>query len=115
MHGQEKETLKAVEKAKASVRAFVEHPFHIVKNIFRHRKVRHRGLAKNGHQLHTLFGLANVLIGARALSRREKPRVRSGAAVKNEPPTTSTERELACQPIGHNVPPLRAHSRAAES
>jgi len=63
--GTEKETLKAVEKAKASVRAFVEHPFHILKNIFRHRKVRYRGLAKNGHQLHTLFGLANILIGAR--------------------------------------------------
>ncbi len=63
--GAEKETLKAVEKAKASVRAFVEHPFHIVKNLFRHRKVRYRGLAKNGHQLHTLFGLANVMIGAR--------------------------------------------------
>jgi IS5 family transposase len=63
--GVEKETFKAAEKAKASVRAFVEHPFHILKNIFRHRKVRYRGLAKNGHQLHTLFGLANVLIGAR--------------------------------------------------
>ena len=63
--GAEKETLKAVEKAKASVRAFVEHPFHILKNIFRHRKVRYRGLAKNGHQLYTLFGLANVIIGAR--------------------------------------------------
>lgn len=63
--GAEKETLKAVEKAKASVRAFVEHPFHIVKNLFRHRKVRYRGLAKNGHQLYTLFGLANVVIGAR--------------------------------------------------
>lgn len=63
--GAEKETLKATEKAKATVRAFVEHPFHILKNIFRHRKVRYRGLAKNGHQLHTLFGLANVVIGAR--------------------------------------------------
>jgi IS5 family transposase len=63
--GKEKETLKAVEKAKASVRAFVEHPFHILKNIFRHRKVRYRGLAKNGHQLYTLFGLANVVIGGR--------------------------------------------------
>jgi len=62
--GAEKETLKASEKAKASVRAFVEHPFHIIKNIFRHRKVRYRGLAKNG-QLHTLFGLANLVIGAR--------------------------------------------------
>ena len=52
------------EKAKASVRAFVEHPFHIPKSIIRHRKVRCRGLAKNGHQLYTLFGLANVVIGA---------------------------------------------------
>jgi len=63
--GAEKEALKAVEKAKASVRAFVEHPFHIVKNIFRHRKVRDRGLAKNGHPLYGLFGLANIVIGAR--------------------------------------------------
>ena len=63
--GAEKEAVKAVEKTKASVRAFVEHPFHLVKNIFRHRKVRYRGLAKNGHQLYTLFGLANVVIGAR--------------------------------------------------
>jgi IS5 family transposase len=63
--GAEKKARQAVEQAKASVRAFVEHPFHIVKNLFRHRKVRYRGLAKNGHQLHTLFGLANVVIGAR--------------------------------------------------
>jgi transposase, IS5 family len=64
--GAEKEVLKTLEKAKASVRAFVEHPFHIVKNLFRHRKVRYRGLAKNGHQLYTLFALANVVIGARS-------------------------------------------------
>jgi transposase, IS5 family len=64
--GPEKEALKAAEKAKASVRAFVEHPFHILKNIFRHRKVRYRGLAKNSHQLHTLFALANLVIGARS-------------------------------------------------
>ncbi len=63
--GAEKEARQAVEKTKASVRAFVEHPFHIVKNLFRHRKVRYRGLAKNGHQLYTLFGLANVVMGAR--------------------------------------------------
>jgi IS5 family transposase len=65
VEGAEKETLKAMEKAKASVRAFVEHPFHVVKNLFRHRKVRYRGLAKNGHQLYILFGLANVVIGGR--------------------------------------------------
>ena len=63
--GAEKQALKTIEKAKASVRALVEHPFHIVKNLFRHRKARYRGLAKNGHQLYTLFALANVVIGAR--------------------------------------------------
>jgi IS5 family transposase len=63
--GAEKAAVQTDEKVKASVRAFVEHPFHILKNIFRHRKVRYRGLAKNGHQLYTLFGLANLVIGAR--------------------------------------------------
>lgn len=50
----------AWEKLKASARAVVEHPFHIVKNIFRHRKVRYRGLAKNTSQLRALFALANL-------------------------------------------------------
>ena len=64
--GAAKESVQAVEKIKASVRAYVEHPFHLVKNIFRYRKARYRGLAKNGHQLYVLFGLANVVIGARS-------------------------------------------------
>ena len=66
--GAEKAAVKAAEKIKASVRAFVEHPFHIVKNLFGHRKVRYRGLARNGHQLYTLFGLVNVMIGGRTLA-----------------------------------------------
>ena len=64
--GQEKETLQAVEKAKASGRAFVEPPFPLRKNIFRHRKGRSRGLAKNGPQRYTLFGRAHVGMGGRA-------------------------------------------------
>jgi transposase, IS5 family len=64
--GAQKEALQALEKTKASVRAFVEHPFQIVKNLFGYRKTRYRGLAKNGHQLHALFGLANLLIAARS-------------------------------------------------
>jgi IS5 family transposase len=56
-----------IEKLKASVRAKVEHPFHIVKNIFGMKKVRYRGLAKNTAQLYTLFGLANLLIAKRRL------------------------------------------------
>ena len=68
VEGAEKEARKAMEKAKAAVRAFVEHPFHILKNLFQHRKVRYRGLARNGHQLYTLFGLANVVIGGRTIT-----------------------------------------------
>ena len=65
VEGAEKEVLKTLEKAKASVRALVENPFHIVKNLFGHRKVRYRGLDQNGHQLYTLFGPANMVIGGR--------------------------------------------------
>ena len=63
--GPEKERILAAEKAKASVRAFVEHPFHLLKNIFRHRKTRYRGLAKNHHQLQVLFGLGNLVLASR--------------------------------------------------
>ena len=69
--GAERETLKATEKVKAAVRAFVEHPFHILKNLFGHRKVRDRGLAKNGHQLYTLLVLANMVIGGRAATTQK--------------------------------------------
>ena len=59
--------LEQAERLKASVRAKVEHPFHVVKNLFRHRKVRYRGLAKNQGQLFALFGLANLVIAKRPL------------------------------------------------
>jgi len=54
-----------LEHTKASVRAKVEHPFHVVKNLFRHRKVRYRGLSKNTAQLFILFGLANLVLAKR--------------------------------------------------
>lgn len=50
------------EKLKAQVRAKVEHPFQVVKNLFGFRKVRYRGLAKNTAQLHVLFALANLVL-----------------------------------------------------
>ena len=56
-----------VERALSQVRAWVEHPFHIVKNLFRHKKLRSRGLAENTAQLHTLFALANLVIVKKAL------------------------------------------------
>ena len=66
--GEHKEGLLAMEKAKASVRAFVEHPFHIIKNLFKHRKTRYRGLAKNHHQLQILFGLGNLVLASRRMA-----------------------------------------------
>jgi IS5 family transposase len=55
------------ERVKAGIRAKVEHPFHIIKNLFGHRKVRYRGLAKNDVHLVVLFGLANLIIARKRL------------------------------------------------
>jgi IS5 family transposase len=55
------------EQAKASIRAKVEHPFHVVKNLFQHRKTRYRGLTKNTAQLFSLLGLANLVLARRWL------------------------------------------------
>lgn len=54
-------------EAKASIRAKVEHPFHVVKNLFHHRKVRYKGLAKSTAQLFSLFGFANLMLARRWL------------------------------------------------
>jgi IS5 family transposase len=62
-----KELTVQFERRKAQVRARVEHPFHILKNLFRHRKTRYRGLAKNTAQLHSLFALANLFIARHRL------------------------------------------------
>ena len=59
--------LERAEQLKASIRAKVEHPFHVVKNLFRHRKTRYKGLAKNAAQLFALFGLANIVIARKRL------------------------------------------------
>ncbi len=50
--------LEKIEYYKASVRAKVEHPFHIIKNLLGLMEVRYRGLAKNTARLYALFGLA---------------------------------------------------------
>jgi IS5 family transposase len=59
--------LRKLESLKASIRSKVEHPFHIVKNLFHYKKVRYKGLEKNTAQLHTLFALANLMIAKRKL------------------------------------------------
>ena len=58
--GWQKDLALAYERFKARIRALVEHPFHIVKNIFKHKKARYKGLAKNDAQLNVLFALSNL-------------------------------------------------------
>ena len=67
VEGPLKELAQQAERLKASIRARVEHPFHILKNLFHHRKTRYRGMAKNTAQLHTLFALVNLVIAKRSL------------------------------------------------
>ncbi len=62
-----KELTVRAERLKAQIRARVEHPFHVVKNLFGHRKVRYKGLKKNAAQCFTLFALANLVIAKKHL------------------------------------------------
>ena len=66
--GPTREAARAEERSKAQVRAIVEHPLHVVKNLFRHRKVLHRGLPKNAAQFFNLFALPNLILARRLLS-----------------------------------------------
>ena len=52
--------------AKARLRSHFEHPFHILKKLFGHHKLRYKCLAKNA-QLDALFPLANLVIAKKAL------------------------------------------------
>ena len=62
-----------LEKAKAQMRARVEPPFHVIKNLFQHRKVRSRGLGKDTAQLDSLFAPANLVVARRALWNAANP------------------------------------------
>jgi IS5 family transposase len=62
------------QRAYDSVRAKVEHPFHVIKHLFGHRKTRYRGLAKNTAQLFTLFAFANLMLAGRRFTVTETRR-----------------------------------------
>ena len=61
------EWLARIEPTKASIRAKVEHPFHVIKNLFRHRKARYQELTKNPAPSFSLFGFANLMLARRWL------------------------------------------------
>ncbi|WP_110650980.1 IS5 family transposase [Salinicola peritrichatus] len=70
-----KTLLLEFEKIKASIRAKVEHPFHVIKSLFGYRKVRYKGLAKNQAQLLTLFALSNLVLAGRCRGHADGARV----------------------------------------
>lgn len=61
----EQPAAKELQHAKSSVRAIVEHPFHILKNTFGFKKTRYRGISKNHSRLNILFASVNLLMCAR--------------------------------------------------
>jgi IS5 family transposase len=56
---------KKREHQKSSVRCKVEHVFAVMKNIFRYRKTRYRGLRKQTAKLNIMFALANLYLADR--------------------------------------------------
>jgi IS5 family transposase len=65
--GRKKAAIEKRERAKASIRARVEHPFRVIKRQFGLMKVRFRGLAKNTSHLVTLFALSNLWMARKRL------------------------------------------------
>lgn len=53
---------KEFNRLHGKVRAKVEHVFGVVKNLWRYRKVRYKGLYKNAVQVYSLFTLANLYL-----------------------------------------------------
>lgn len=55
---------KQIEAHKGRIRRKVEYVFHVVKDIFKWRKTRYKGLAKNSSFAHLLFASANLYMCA---------------------------------------------------
>lgn len=60
---------RAKNRTKSSVRAKVEHPFHVIKRVFGFVKVPYRGLAKNTERLWVTCGLTYLFMVRRRLLR----------------------------------------------
>lgn len=56
------EAIKAKNRTKSRIRSRVEHSIGVVKRVFGFRKVRYRGLAKNGNRVFVTAALANLFL-----------------------------------------------------
>jgi IS5 family transposase len=58
---------KRINRERSRIRACGEHGFQVVKHLWRFRKVRYRGLAKNEARVYAAFALANLYLSRRRL------------------------------------------------
>ena len=65
----EGELLRWVERAKAHIRAKVEHPFRVIKEQFGFCRTRLRGMCKNHCKVTVLAALANLVLAKKRLLR----------------------------------------------
>ena len=63
---------KAKNKTKSKVRSVVEHPFLIIKQLFKFTKVCYKGLQKNAHRFFVVCGLANLHRARHFLMRQDR-------------------------------------------
>jgi IS5 family transposase len=56
------EAIKSKNRTKSRIRSRVEHSIGVIKRVFGFRKVRYRGLAKNGNRLFVTAALANIFL-----------------------------------------------------
>ena len=66
--GQLSPSQKKRNRRHGAIRAKVEHVFRVLKCQFGYRKVRYRGIVKNGAQVFALLALANLFLARRQLS-----------------------------------------------
>ena len=57
---------RGIESSLSRVRSKVEHPFHVIKDLFGLRRTRYRGLEKNRNQLCVAFVLVDLVLLAQA-------------------------------------------------
>lgn len=88
--------LDKLEKAKARIRAKVEHPFRVIKRQFGYMRVRYLGQAKNTAQLlDTLFALSNLWMVLRTLLQEMRGRVRLHATRGQRSGAKSTLKQIS--------------------
>jgi transposase, IS5 family len=68
--GKVDERQRLLNRMKSSIRARVEHSIGVFKRVFGFRKVRYRGLAKNGNRLFVACALANLFMVRHTLALR---------------------------------------------